>query len=99
MRIRYPLYLGLAVGYVLGAKAGRERYEQIRRGWAALSKSEKAQQLGAEVKTTASKAGHRLEEKASAGVAKVTSRIKGRHNGDGQHSGQPDLASPFPTTP
>ena len=25
---------GFGAGYVLGAKAGRERYEQIRRGWA-----------------------------------------------------------------
>lgn len=24
---------GLGVGYVLGAQAGRERYEQIRRAW------------------------------------------------------------------
>ena len=24
---------GFGVGYVLGSKAGRERYEQIRRGW------------------------------------------------------------------
>jgi hypothetical protein len=24
---------GFGAGYVLGAKAGRERYEQIRRGW------------------------------------------------------------------
>jgi hypothetical protein len=81
MRFRYPLGLGLAVGYVLGAKAGRERYEQIRRGWAALRYSEPAQQLGTEVKTTASKAGHRLEERASAGMSKITGRIKGRHNG------------------
>ncbi len=24
---------GLGAGYVLGARAGRERYEEIRRGW------------------------------------------------------------------
>jgi hypothetical protein len=24
---------GFGAGYVLGAKAGRERYEQLRRGW------------------------------------------------------------------
>ena len=24
---------GFSAGYVLGARAGRERYEQIRRGW------------------------------------------------------------------
>ena len=31
MRYRIAFVAGLAVGYVLGAKAGRERYEQIAR--------------------------------------------------------------------
>ena len=31
MKFRLGLFVGLAVGYYLGAKAGRERYEQIRR--------------------------------------------------------------------
>lgn len=29
MRFRIGLLLGFAIGYVLGAKAGRERYDQI----------------------------------------------------------------------
>lgn len=32
MRGKLILVTGIAIGYVLGAKAGRERYEQIRRG-------------------------------------------------------------------
>ena len=31
MRYRMTFAAGVAVGYVLGAKAGRERYEQIKR--------------------------------------------------------------------
>ena len=31
MRFRVGLFAGLAIGYYLGTKAGRERYEQIRR--------------------------------------------------------------------
>ncbi|MCW5249029.1 MULTISPECIES: YtxH domain-containing protein [unclassified Streptomyces] len=31
MRYRLTFVVGLAVGYVLGTKAGRERYEQLRR--------------------------------------------------------------------
>ena len=31
MRFRVGLLAGLAIGYYLGTKAGRERYEQIRR--------------------------------------------------------------------
>ncbi len=30
-RMRMGLLIGVAIGYVLGTKAGRERYEQIRR--------------------------------------------------------------------
>jgi hypothetical protein len=30
---KLPFLLGLGAGYVLGARAGRERYEQIRRAW------------------------------------------------------------------
>jgi hypothetical protein len=30
---KIPLLLGFGAGYVLGARAGKERYEQIRRAW------------------------------------------------------------------
>lgn len=33
MRNKIILLFGLGVGYVLGARAGRGRYEQIKRGW------------------------------------------------------------------
>jgi hypothetical protein len=31
MKVRTSLLIGFAAGYVLGSKAGRERYEQIRK--------------------------------------------------------------------
>jgi len=31
MKLRFGLVVGFAAGYYLGAKAGRERYEQLRR--------------------------------------------------------------------
>lgn len=36
MRGKIAFVIGLAVGYVLGTRAGRERYEQIKRGAAKL---------------------------------------------------------------
>ena len=30
---RLSFIAGFGAGYVLGSRAGRERYEQIRRGW------------------------------------------------------------------
>ena len=39
MRFRLGLLIGGAAGYVLGARAGRQRYEDIRRWWVALRRN------------------------------------------------------------
>ena len=41
MRFRAGLVVGAAVGYVLGTRAGRQRYEQIKR-WAAEARKHPA---------------------------------------------------------
>ena len=50
MRFRVSLVLGFAIGYYLGARAGRERYEQLRRmvGRTPLGKVQAAADLGRE---------------------------------------------------
>ena len=45
MRFRLGLLIGGGVGYVLGARAGRERYEDIRRWWAAAQKNPSMSQV------------------------------------------------------
>jgi membrane protein DedA with SNARE-associated domain len=50
VRFRVGLVLGFSVGYYLGARAGRERYEQLR-GWLGhmpLAKVHAAVELGRE---------------------------------------------------
>ena len=37
MKFRTGLVLGLGIGYVLGAKAGRERYDQIAAAWESVA--------------------------------------------------------------
>lgn len=44
MRGKLAFVLGAAVGYVLGTRAGRERYEQIKRGAERLWQTEPVQQ-------------------------------------------------------
>lgn len=59
MRYRMAFAIGLAVGYVLGSRAGRERYEQIKRAAQRVADSPTVQEaaglLGAQVSKAASK--------------------------------------------
>ena len=50
MRGKAGLVIGLAVGYVLGTRAGRERYEQIKSQWLKLWNQEPVQRQVAKVK-------------------------------------------------
>lgn len=80
MQVRVVLLSGAAIGYVLGARAGRKRYEQIQGAFQALCRSKPAQQIGAEVRDVTSKTGHRIEAKAAKGVSKVSDRLRGRNS-------------------
>lgn len=88
MRFRLGLLLGLAIGYVLGARAGRERYVQIESWMRDLKRSDPAQQISGEVRDAASRAGDKLEAKASEQVAKVTQMV--RDGGDAAN-GSPSM--------
>jgi hypothetical protein len=46
VKFKSGLTIGIAVGYVLGARAGRERYEQIKRGASAARQHPAVAQLG-----------------------------------------------------
>jgi hypothetical protein len=45
MRFRAGLVVGMALGYVIGARAGRERYEQIKRAAAEARRHPAVSQL------------------------------------------------------
>ena len=69
-----------AAGYVLGTKAGRERYEQIKRQSAKVWNSEPVQQGVHEAegvaKHAASAAGTKVADAASTAGSKVAGKIK-----------------------
>ena len=85
MRGKIALLTGFAAGYVLGAKAGQERYEEIRSQFNRLMGTEPAQQLQAEVRQAAQTAGAVIEEKATEGIEKV-SELVGSSSGRGKSS-------------
>jgi hypothetical protein len=102
MRFRLGLFIGLAIGYTLGAKAGTERYQQILSLWNQIVGSEKGQQITDEVRHAADLAGDAIERKASEGVDKVAQAVGGEDDGDSSGSprgfGSPGAAGTIPPT-
>ena len=82
MGFKRGLIIGTGIGYVLGAKAGRQRYEEIRRAWGKImgnpqvhAAAEKGKELAA---AGATKSIHAVSE----GVEKTTGAIKERLHKD-----------------
>jgi hypothetical protein len=79
MRYRLVFITGLGIGFVLGAKAGRERYEQLRKLAHKLADSPSVQQaagaLQAQAANAAKAAGGMLAGRAEAARAKVGEAI------------------------
>jgi hypothetical protein len=86
--------LGFVAGYILGARAGRERYEQIRQLWNRFTGSPAVQQIAEKGKDVASGAGRKGVSAVSSGVQRVGSSVKDRLSGertDGFATGQTSL--------
>ncbi|HEY7283112.1 MAG TPA: YtxH domain-containing protein [Actinomycetota bacterium] len=88
MSMRTGLVIGFGIGYVLGAKAGRQRYEQIQAWWGRVSGNPAVQRATDGAKSLAGEAGRRGLEAVQGGVSKVSGAVKQRlGDGDGsQHA-------------
>ncbi len=64
MRYRITFVAGLAIGYVLGAKAGRARYEQLARTARKVADSPLVQEVAGVVGAQTGKAGRAVYDKA-----------------------------------
>jgi hypothetical protein len=78
MRLRTGFLIGLGAGYVLGTRAGRERYEQLRRWFHSVSGNPKVQRFAERGKDLAGGAAHRGADAVQHGVTKVGTSVKER---------------------
>jgi hypothetical protein len=78
MKFRTGVIIGFGVGYVLGAKAGKERYEQIARAAAIVANNPPIRQLLDESKTLADQGSFRARETMSDQLRDVSETIRDR---------------------
>jgi hypothetical protein len=89
---------GLAAGFVLGARAGRERYEQIKQLGQRVYESPAAQQAAGAVQAQATGLAKTARQKMTDGAAtaksKAADRIPGlrQRNGNSRHDGDSGAA-------
>ncbi|RZS89694.1 hypothetical protein EV189_1467 [Motilibacter rhizosphaerae] len=72
---RLTFLAGFATGYVLGARAGRERYEQIARGYRSFAGNAKVQSVADKAKSQATDLASTAKDKAA---SKVSSAVHGQ---------------------
>ena len=75
MRGRMGLFIGMGAGYVLGTKAGRERYVQLKRLYDNLTASPAFQQATAKAKQAAVGT---AKGAAGGGVSKIAGAVRNR---------------------
>jgi uncharacterized protein YgiB involved in biofilm formation len=83
MKGRLGLFLGFGAGYVLGSKAGRERYEQLRRLYDNVQASSAFQKASGKAKDAVGSGLDAAKDKASEGVSKVSDAVKDRRSSGG----------------
>ena len=62
MGFKTGLIIGAAAGYILGAKAGRERYQQIMEGWGRVTGDPRFQDLADKSKAVIDLATERVKD-------------------------------------
>jgi hypothetical protein len=89
---RFSFLSGLAVGYVLGAQAGRERYEQLKQLARKAAESPAMQQTAGALQAQATATAKTAKDMAATGVRKGASKVASHAPGRTISKGQPDSA-------
>lgn len=88
MGFKTGFLVGAGVGYVLGARAGRQRYEEIKQLFGQVSESPKVQRAVERTQEVAGERGKRALEAVQSGVEKAGSAVKERLGKEGDDSGE-----------
>jgi hypothetical protein len=75
---------GLAIGYVLGAQAGRERYEQLKQLARKAAESPAMQQTAGALQAQATATAKTAKDKATTGMRKSASKVTKRSTASGR---------------
>jgi hypothetical protein len=99
---KLKMLVAFGAGYVLGSRAGRERYEQIvdkaQGAWRDPRVQRKAHQAQGMVQEKASQAGDVIAEKAGQAASQASSAVKDKlPGGDGSTSASATVTTPTPT--
>ena len=77
MRGRLGLLVGFGAGYVLGAKAGQERYEQLNRLYENLTNTSAYKTARSNMKEAVGSGLETAKEAAAGGVSKAKDKVSG----------------------
>jgi hypothetical protein len=77
VRGRLGLLVGFGAGYVLGAKAGKERYEQLNRLYENLTKTSAYKKARHNVKDAVGTGFETAKDAAAGGVSKAKDKVSG----------------------
>ena len=94
---RISFLSGLAAGYVLGAQAGRERYEQLKQLARKAAESPAMQQTAGALQAQATATAKTAKDMAASGMRKGASKVTGRTNAP-ESAGSKDQARSSPSS-
>lgn len=69
---------GVAVGFIIGSRAGRGAYEDLRSKWRGFAESDTVQHVKGDVKDFAGRAASDVGDKVSETVSKVTEKASAK---------------------
>ena len=96
MKGKITLLAGAAVGYVLGTRAGRDRYEQLKTQAQSLWQNPTVQEKKTQAQDFAKEKAPEVQEKVADAAASATAAAKDKiGKGDDKDS---DTAAPYPTS-